>query len=196
AGGIYYAVSIGGTCVGRGAHLGIIDDPHGGRNKSQSEKDREKVHNWYTGEFRQRLMRPHSLLLTLTRWHENDLAGRLLPNPETHPWKHRGGHLWQAGKWVVLKLKAIENEGTPYEVALWPGEETPSEDSDVLAGYPLDYLQELRQELIEGGKARDWFAQYQQAPTTESGTFIKREWFTQRFDPDHSYDEENHPDGL
>lgn len=188
AGGIYYAVSVGGTCVGRGAHLGIIDDPHKGRNKAASVLDREKIHSWYAGEFRQRLMRPHSVLLTLTRWHEDDLAGRLLGEPKT--WKFLGGHLWEAGQWTVLKLQAIEHEGDPeLESALWPGEEAPSEATGLLAGYPLPYLRELRAELVGGGKARDWYAQYQQEPAAETGTYIQREWFRRTYDPDHAHDD-------
>lgn len=196
-GGIYYAVSVGGTCVGRGAHLGIIDDPHGGRNKSQSDADREKVHNWYTGEFRQRLMRPHSVLLTLTRWHEDDLAGRLLPPRKQ--WVKDSGHVWRAGRWTVLDLEAIQDEGTDHETALWPGQEMGDpEAGDTLAGYPLEYLQELRKELIDGGKARDWYSQYQQKPAAEAGTYIQRAWFINRYDPDADVDEhgEIHPEAL
>jgi predicted phage terminase large subunit-like protein len=94
-----------------------------------------------------------------TRWHEEDLAGMVL--------KHHPDDDWQ-----VVKLQAIENEGTDHEEACWPER------------FPLKHLQELRDSYMRS-HPREWFSLYQQQPRSEQGTFIKREWFTSRWDKKH-----------
>lgn len=82
-----------------------------------------------------------------TRWHEDDLAGRLL--------KH------QKERWEILELEAISNEDTNQERALWP------------EWFNLETLKEIRRDVGQ----RDWNALYQQKPTVDQGTYFKREWF-------------------
>lgn len=88
-----------------------------------------------------------------TRWHEDDLAGRLLEDAKN------GGDQWE-----VIDLKAIEDEGTENERALWP------------EWYDLEALKGIRRAI----GIRDWGALYQQEPKPIEGTLFKREWF-QRF---------------
>ena len=181
-GGIYYAAGVDGTIVGRGAHLAVIDDPHGGRNKAESQRERDIVGNWYYGDLIQRMMRPPSILLIQTRWHEDDLAGRILPPEQDWQRLDDSGRVFRAGKWHVLVLRAIENEGTDNEVPLWPGSGKPADEDETLAGYPLEYLHDLRETMMDNGRAREWSAQYQQHPVAEQGTYIQRAWFSERQD--------------
>jgi hypothetical protein len=95
-GGGYYAVGIGGALMGRGGDLGIIDDPFATWEDAQSETTRNKVWDWYTGTFYNR-MRPGSPIIVIQhRMHEQDLVGRLLQQQSA------GGDTWE-----VVELPAL-----------------------------------------------------------------------------------------
>jgi predicted phage terminase large subunit-like protein len=85
----------------------------------------------------------------MTRWHENDLAGRLLEQMQ------QGGEQWD-----ILELPAIRMDEHGEEAALWQQK------------YPLSRLQKIRDVI----GVRDWSALYQQAPAPEEGLYFKREW--------------------
>lgn len=104
-GGVYVAVGVGGPITGRGAHLALIDDPIKNRQDADSEVVRETVWKWYTSTLRTRLMPGGAIVLVLTRWHEDDLAGRLLEAAR------HGGEQWE-----VVNLPAVSDDGQ----ALWP----------------------------------------------------------------------------
>lgn len=166
--GIYFAVGVGGTSVGRGANVLDIDDPHGGREDADSQRMRDIAGNWYFGDVLPTLMPPARQLLTLTRWNQDDLASRILPEEST--WvSHDDPQFFCADDWHVLRMRAIEGEDTDHAVALWPGH------------YPLDYLYRLRDKMYKGNRGREWKAQYQQQPVAEEGTFLMRDWFKQRY---------------
>ena len=93
-GGSYYAVGIGGSLFGRGG-LAIIDDPFKSWEDAQSEKQRAKVWDWYTGTLYNRIRPKQPIILIQHRMHEDDLAGRLLKAQE------EGGD-----KWEVVNLPA------------------------------------------------------------------------------------------
>ena len=76
--GRFTAAGIGGGLVGKGAHLGIIDDPFKSRDDASSEAYRRKVMSWYRSVFRTRLERGGAIVITHTRWDREDLAGTLL----------------------------------------------------------------------------------------------------------------------
>lgn len=102
AGGAYVAAGVGTAVTGRGAHIALIDDPFKDREEADSERRRELVWDWYRSTLYTRLMPGGAIVLIQTRWHEDDLAGRLLEqSPE---------------QWDVLELPAISNAGE----ALWP----------------------------------------------------------------------------
>ena len=95
-GGGYYAVGIGGAVMGRGANLGIIDDPFATWEDAQSELTRTRVWDWYTGTFYNR-MRPGAPIIVIQhRMAEGDLAGRLI-DKQAH-----GGD-----KWTIVELPAL-----------------------------------------------------------------------------------------
>lgn len=155
--GSYKAVGIGGGLSGRKVDLAIIDDPVKDAKEAYSEVIREGVWDWYLSVLNARLHNKSKVLLIMTRWHEDDLAGRLLKN--------------QPEQWEVISLPAIREEGghewdpRPIGAALWPDR------------HSLDRLREI--EKISAL----WFASlYQQRPSPKGGGLLKGKWF-RRFRP-------------
>lgn len=103
-GGSYYSVGIGGTLFGRGATRVVIDDPFASWEDAQSELQRQKVWDWYTGTLYNRVRPKGAIILIQHRMHEADLAGRLIEQ-------------MKEGKdqWEIINLPAIGDYG-----ALWP----------------------------------------------------------------------------
>ncbi|MFT9071094.1 MAG: terminase family protein, partial [Acetobacter orientalis] len=77
-GGSYTAAGVGGGLTGKGAHLAIIDDPIKDRQEAESPARRLAVWAWYRAVLRTRLMPGGAIVLVMTRWSPDDLAGRLL----------------------------------------------------------------------------------------------------------------------
>lgn len=154
-GGIVVAAGIGSGIAGRGADLLLVDDPFKGREEADSPRMRERAWNWFYGEAKTRLMPGGRILIIMTRWHEDDLVGRLL---DTEP-----------EKWEMLVLPAISDENTEHEKALWESR------------YPLTVLHEIKSSMAKAGRLREWNAQYQQKPTAEEGIYFKREWYKDRY---------------
>jgi predicted phage terminase large subunit-like protein len=172
-GGIYISCGVGGPIVGRGFHIGLIDDPFKGRKEADSPLVREDVWKWYWGNFYTRRMPDFddpvedqegwgnaAIVLIMTRWHQDDLAGRLLKQE---------GSVDEGGTWTEVDIPAIRNEDSLDEESFWP------------EAFPIDELQATRAAMISAGRSREWSAQYKQRPTVEEGTFIKRAWFENRY---------------
>jgi len=102
--GAYVAAGVGTAITGRGAHIALIDDPFKDRKEAASEVTRENVWNWYTSTLYTRLMPGGAIVIIQTRWHEDDLAGRLLDK------QNQGGDQWE-----ILSLPAIS-----HNKPLWP----------------------------------------------------------------------------
>jgi predicted phage terminase large subunit-like protein len=100
-GGAYVAAGVGTAVTGRGAHIALIDDPFKDREEADSERRRDVVWDWYRSTLFTRLMPGGRIVLIQTRWHEEDLAGRLLEQ--------------EGDQWEVLELPALTDKG-----ALWP----------------------------------------------------------------------------
>lgn len=101
-GGAYVAAGVGTAVTGRGANIALIDDPFKDREEADSERRRELVWDWYRSTLYTRLMPGGAIVLIQTRWHEDDLAGRILAQ--------------EGDQWEVLELPAIDADGR----ALWP----------------------------------------------------------------------------
>ncbi len=149
AGGVYVAAGVGGALTGFGAKWAILDDPFKSQAEADSEVYRDRVWDWYRSVLYTRKMPGFAVVLILTRWHEDDIAGRLFVEQE------KGGDQWHR-----VKLPAIRNEGTDNEAALWPQR------------YPLDELRRTRKAV----GPRVWRSLYQQEPTTDEGGYFKRDW--------------------
>lgn len=113
-GGAYVAAGVGTAVTGRGADIALIDDPFKDREEADSERRRELVWDWYRSTLFTRLMPAGAIVLIQTRWHEDDLAGRLLEQ--------------EGDQWDVLDLPAINEENE----ALWP------------EWYPLPVLERIK----------------------------------------------------
>ena len=100
-GGAYVAAGVGTAVTGRGADIALIDDPFKDREEADSERRREMVWDWYRSTLFTRLMPGGAIVLIQTRWHEDDLAGRLLAH--------------EANQWDILELPALADGK-----ALWP----------------------------------------------------------------------------
>lgn len=154
-GGAYFALGVGGAATGRGAHLLLIDDPLKGREDADSETIRRKLKDWYRAVAYTRLMPGGAIIVMLTRWHYDDLAGWLLRDHASEGWE-------------VINLPAITEAGE----ALWPEH------------FPLERLAEIKEQLgsrewsalymqepspDEGTIFNlEWFRRYRTAPHSEN----------------------------
>lgn len=151
-GGFYKAVGVGGSLTGTPLDLGIIDDPVKDAMEAYSQTYRDRIWEWYTDVFLTRLHNHSKQILIMTRWHEDDLAGRLLARePE---------------KWTVVSIPAIrEDNASPDDPrkpgeALWPDR------------HSLERLLD-----VEKRSPRTFASLYQQRPTVAGGNIINRAWF-------------------
>jgi len=155
-GGGYTAVGVGGAITGRGADLLIIDDPIKNREEAESSTLREKVYSWYTSTAYTRLEKNGAIILIQTRWHQDDLAGRLLKAQED------GGDRWE-----VIKFPAIAVEDEKFREkgeALWKEK------------YNLETLKQIKNTI----GIYDWQCLYQQEPIASETQEFKKEFFRYR----------------
>lgn len=152
----------------------IIDDAIKGRSEADSKTQRDNVWETYLGDIRTRAKPGMAIVYVATRWHEDDPAGRILP--ET--WNGQSGWVTarDGERWYVLSLVAVveTQEEADYDPLgrsigerIWP--EWWSE-------------QHFAQERISQG-ARNWNALYQQKPKAEEGAILKRAWWRLWKDP-------------
>ena len=164
----YKSVGVGAGITGRRGHLGIIDDPIKGRKEADSEVVRESTWQWYKTEYQTRLVPGSPEVMILTRWHEDDPAGRVLGEE----WDGSSG--WHTGadgrEWYVLCLsaEAVENDILGRKPGEWLWTDWFSEEW---------WQQTKATQTMNGAIMRDWNSLYQQNPTPDEGTFFKRDWF-------------------
>ena len=196
--GAYFGVGIGGTTSGRPANLLIVDDPVKAREEAESATMRNKIWDYYNSALTTRLQPQEDgtvpkQIVILTRWHPDDLAGRLM-----------GTQDWAEGRWLHINFPAVQTIDSDVltsvtelppddpryvptgqlskvnppkrhykkkeEVALWPER------------FPLDDLK--RRERMN---PREFASLYQQTPYIEGGNILKADWW--RF-----YTEEEKPE--
>jgi predicted phage terminase large subunit-like protein len=151
-GGEYYAAGVGSSIAGRGADLLLIDDPH-------SEQDVingnfgvfDKAYEWFTYGARTRLMPGGRVAIVQTRWHMDDLTGRVTRDMAQND---------DADQYEVVEFPAILDTSAG-EKALWP------------EFFDLTALRRTKASM----PVFQWNAQYQQQPTAEEAAIIKREWW-------------------
>lgn len=137
-------------------HNCILDDLIKNRADADSPAYRESMFKWYTSTVRTRLEKHGSILMTLTRWHDDDLPGRLLRLAKSDP---------NADQWNVITLPAIRESLTDDFDPRLPGE----------ALWPNKYdLKELM--ALKANSSRDWASLYQQSPMVEGGNIVKADW--------------------
>lgn len=152
------SAGVGSGVTGRGANLVIIDDPVKDAEQAQSERYRQRVWDWYLATLFTRREPGCKQLCVMTRWHEDDLAGRLKDRAEE-----------QSGiQWHELALPAIAEEKDD-------GDELGRSVNDVLwpERWPLDQLETVRDTM-----SAYWFgALYQQRPAPAEGNIFRRDWW-------------------
>lgn len=139
-GGSYMAVGVGGPITGRGANILLIDDPVKNREEAESEVMQDKIWDWFTSTAFTRLEPNGVCIVIMTRWHLNDLAGRILAHPELSkrtkqmvfpaitdkdqlPYRSSGEPLWP-DRYPIHTLAEIKTTIGPYDWSCTP-EETP-----------------------------------------------------------------------
>lgn len=157
AGGEYRTFGVGKAIAGRRADLCVIDDPVSGREAADSESDRNRVWKWYIGDVYNRLKPGGRIVLIMTRWHEDDLGGRLLQEAET------GGD-----KWRVLSLPALAEPK--------PGKPDPLHRRTGMALWPEWENEEALDRKRRVSGEREWASQFQQRPTPTDGILFKEEF--------------------
>jgi len=152
AGGGIRAAGVGAGVTGRGADLVIIDDPVKNREEAESHTYRDRVWDWYTDDLYTRLEPGASMILIMTRWHEDDLAGRILGSERAHDWQ-------------IVNLPALAETSDPLGRA--PG----------AALCPERYDETALSNIKEVLGSRSFAALYQQRPQPAEGALFRREWF-------------------
>ncbi|WP_404974793.1 terminase large subunit domain-containing protein [[Kitasatospora] papulosa] len=143
---------VGGGLTGKGAHLAVVDDPIKDDADAQSPTMRKRLWDWWTSVLLTRIEPGGSVIVIQTRWHEDDLAGRILAGED-------------ASDWTILDLPAIADSpddplGREIGSPLWPRR------------YGLKALAKIRRSVGE----RVWWSLFQQKPRPMSGGVWKQEW--------------------
>lgn len=173
--GIYLSSGVSGSQTGMGFHVGIIDDPFKNREEAESLTIRDSVWDWYLSTFYTRQIGSDaSIIIIVTRWHEDDLVGRLLEQQELNP---------DADQWELINLPGIIEEvdlrfqhpddHRKLGDALWPSR------------YDEAFMLRTKASLGE----YEFASLYQQRPTPAGGSRIKKEWLK-------TIDESECPQGL
>ncbi|NCU27749.1 hypothetical protein EOM86_13710, partial [Candidatus Nomurabacteria bacterium] len=151
AGGMISA-GIGGPITGEGADLLIIDDPIKNREEAESVTYREKVWDEWQNTLLTRLHPGGAIIIIMTRWHQDDLVGRLLASEPD---------LWTV---VSLPAEAEENDPLGRQVGepLWPEH-----------GYNQKWMDATK----EAVGTRAWVSLFQQKPSPQEGAILKRHWW-------------------
>lgn len=136
------AVGVGGPLTGHGADVLLIDDPVKNRQDANSEVYRQSTWDWYTSTAYTRLEDGGAVVLIMTRWHKDDLMGRLIAQMEAG----------EGDQWEIVHFPALSDSGE----ALWPEK------------YDLDALAGIRATI----GPYDWEALYQGRPTPREGAMF------------------------
>ena len=149
--GSYSSIGVGGVATGRGSDIFLVDDPIKNSEEANSEVARQSVWEWFLSTSYTRLEPNAVIIIILTRWHMDDLAGRILAHPPL------------AKRAKVIKFPAIAEVDEEYRKAgeaLWPYR------------YPLEVLEDIK--AVQG--PYNWQSLYQQTPISSGNQEFKNEW--------------------
>jgi predicted phage terminase large subunit-like protein len=156
AGGGLRAVGVGGGITGQGGNLIIIDDPVKNREEANSQAYRDKVWDWYTDDLSTRMEPGAAIILIMTRWHQDDLAGRILASED-------------GPNWTVINLPALAEIGEDGEL-----DELGRKEGEALCPERYDVKALLDIKRVLGASFQSL---YQQRPSAVEGEIWKREWW-------------------
>ena len=152
-GGGFTGTGVGGTITGRGADIFIIDDPIKSSIDADSKAIRDNIDKWYRDTAYNRLEKGGKIILIMTRWHHDDIAGRL--------------------------IKQMEEDGDDWHLVQFPAEAMEQEEFRK-EGDPLwedKYNTEALERIKKVSGSRTWSALYQQTPQLEEHALFKREYW-------------------
>lgn len=161
-GGGMDSVGIGGSLTGRGANLLIIDDPVKNDREAHSKKIRENIWDWFISTAFTRLEPDGIIIIIMTRWHDDDLVGKILKKNEIIETFENNNN---KDEWKIIRIPAIAEEndllGRKIGEALWTER------------YDIKKLNTIRNIL-----GSYWFESlYQQNPRPEGGHIFIRKYF-------------------
>lgn len=149
-GGAMMTAGVGGPVTGKSGDILIIDDPVKNWDEAKSATYQQRNIDWFNSTLYTRKQPGTTIIVLMTRWHENDLAGYLL-----------GEH---GDDWTHIKLPAIAEDHDP--LGRKPG--------DALSPYRFDAEDLGRTKRAVGSQV--WAGLYQQRPTALEGGIIKKDW--------------------
>lgn len=162
-GGGYMAAGAGGAFTGKGFKIGIIDDLFKNREEAESKIIRDSRWNWYLSSFYTRQEGATAIIVISTRWHTDDIIGRLLKKQEEDEANGEKNY----DKWTLIEFPAIAIKDEDYRdegEALWPEK------------FPIDKLNKIENQL----GPYEFSALYQQNPITSINQEFKETFFRYR----------------
>ena len=158
--GVYCSAGVGGSITGKGCDILIIDDPIKNRQEANSETVRKKIYDWYSSTAYTRLSPIGGVIMMCTRWHLDDLIGKVLSDKNQKPFH-------------VISYPAIAEHDEPHRKQ---GEALHPER------FSLEILNEIKSTL----STADWLSLYQQKPVPEGGAIFetsKLRYYDESSDP-------------
>lgn len=152
-GGWFIATSVSGSLTGKGPHIIVIDDPVKDYEEGISEVIQLRNYNWFSTVVRTRL--PQSKIIIMTRWHESDLAGKLIEEAK------KSGENWTIISFPAICETATDRIGRKRGDALWPQK------------IDIDGLMAIKAAIPE----QHWNSLFQQRPSAMEGNIFKRDWW-------------------
>lgn len=150
--GFFKTVGVGQALTGTSVDIGIIDDPYKDRADANSQTIRNRVWDWYQDVFKTRFHNNSKQLMLFTRWHEDDLAGRLLAS--------------ERDEWEMIKIPALREDLDDLN--------DPRQIGEALLEH---WHSREKIEDVRDKSPRTFSSLYQQRPSPQEGEMIKRNWF-------------------
>lgn len=162
-GGSYMAAGAGGAITGSGFKIGIVDDIFKNREEAESQVIRDSRWDWFRSTFYTRQEGATAIIVINTRWHTDDLVGRLIEKQK----KDEADHSENYDKWTIINFPAIATEDESFRVkgeALWPEK------------FPLEKLRTTENTI----GPYEFAALYQGSPITSENQEFKEMWIKKR----------------
>ena len=154
----FYATGVGSALAGRGADLLLVDDPHSEQDVLNGNFSAfDKAYDWFAFGARTRLMPRGRVAIVHTRWHANDMTGRLIQDMTNN----EGSDQYEVVEYPAILEVEDKATGEIVQKALWP------------EFFDLTALLRTKASM----PVFQWNAQYQQNPTGEEASIIKRDWW-------------------
>lgn len=165
----YRAAGFGAAVTGFRADWALIDDPIKNREDADSEIIRNKIHASYEDDISTRLKPGGKIVFALTRWHQDDPAGRILGEKwkgQSGLWRGTDGRLWYVITLPLLAEHADDPLGRKPGELLWP------------QWFRTEDATRLQEAAKKGGSAaRTWSSLYQQRPAPNEGAILARSYW-------------------